>query len=262
MSTQSFKRIYKSPVNKTFITGALLGIAGLFVLTGVIALDAGLLPTSLTRGHLLALLGGWIACWAATCWFLYHRLSSCDPLILPVVAFLTGWGLLLQARLAPNFMLRQLLWLFVGNICLCFIAITPNIPRLLRRYRYTILTFGLILLGATLIFGVNPSGYGQRLWLGAFGLYMQPSELLKLLMIIYLAAYLSDRRDITSSPNRNKHQWIVILGPMLVMVGAAMVLLLWQQDLGAALLYYLTFTAMLYLAWGKGWYVIISLILF
>ncbi len=262
MSTQPIGRIHKSSVNKTLIGGILLGISGLFVLTGVLTLDAGSLPTSLSRGHLLALMGGWTISWAGTCWLLYHRLKTCDPLILPIVSLLTGWGLLLQARLAPKFMLRQLVWLFVGNACLCFIALTPSIPRLLRRYRYTILTCGLILLGATLIFGVNPSGYGQRLWLGGFGLYIQPSEPLKLLSIIYLAAYLSDRQGLTTSSKQNNRLWLVVLGPMLVMVGAAMLLLIWQQDLGAALLFYLTFTAMLYLAWSKGWFIIISLILF
>jgi cell division protein FtsW len=49
---------------------------------------------------------------------------------------------------------------------------------------------------------------------------------------------------------------------MVTMVGLALLLLGWQQDLGAALLFYLTFVAMLYLAWGKGWHVVVSLLLF
>ena len=262
MSTQPFGRVKKPLINNTLIGSILLVVAGLFVSIGVVSLDTAALPTSLSRGHLLALLGGWTVCWAGTCWILHRKLLTCDPLIIPIVALLTGWGLLLQARLAPKFMLRQLVWLFVGNACLCFIALTPSIPRLLRRYRYTILTCGLILLGATLFFGVNPSGYGQRLWLGGFGLYLQPSEPLKLLLIIYLAAYLSDRRDLTSYSKQEKRLWLVVLGPMFVMVGGAMLLLIWQQDLGAALLFYLTFTAMLYLAWGKVSYILISLALF
>lgn len=262
MLTQPFTFLKKISFDRTRLGPILMAIAGLFVTTGALNLDAASLPTSLSRGHLLLLTGGWTVAWVTTCWFLYTKLKTCDPLIIPTVALLTGWGLLLQARLAPRFMLRQLVWLFVGNLCMCFIAVTPGVPRLLRRYRYTILTFGLILLGATLVLGVNPSGYGQELWLGAFGFYLQPSEPLKLLMIVYLAAYLSDRRELTVYSQDNKRMWFVVLGPMLVMVGAAMLLLLWQQDLGAALLYYLTFTAMLYLAWGKGWYIVLSLLLF
>ncbi|MDF1512574.1 MAG: FtsW/RodA/SpoVE family cell cycle protein [Anaerolineae bacterium] len=262
MSTQPFKRIQSLQDNQTLMSAILMACAGLFVIIGLWTLDAVEATPSLTRGHLMALLGGWTVSWAGTCWLLKRKLHTCDPLIIPVVALLTGWGLLVQARLAPRFMLRQLVWLFLGNVLLCVIAITPNLSRMLRRYRYTILTCGLVLLAATLFFGVNPSGYGQQLWLGAFGFYMQPSEPLKLLMIIYLAAYLSDRRELTNLSSTHKRMWFVVLGPMLVMVGTAMVLLLWQQDLGAALLFYLTFTAMLYLTWGRVWYIIISLVLF
>ena len=117
---------------------------------------------------------------------------------------------------------------------------------------------GLLLLATTLLFGVNPSGAGERLWLGAFGLYFQPSELLKLLLIIYLAAYLADRREI---PRRGA-LWPAVLGPMLLMIGLALVLLAWQEDLGAALLFYLTALAMLYLAWGRLEHVLIGGLMF
>lgn len=240
----------------------LLGIAALFVVVGAISLYLAAPTASLTPWHLVALVAGWAVSWGGTCLLLNKKLDGSDPYIVPIVALLTGWGLLILARLAPAFLLRQILWLGIGCIALCATALVPIIPRLLRRYRYTLLAAGLLLLGTTLIFGVNPSGYGQRLWLGAFGIYFQPSEALKLLLVIYLSAYLSERRGLLMQDTGDKPLWLAALGPMLTMVGIALLLLGWQQDLGGALLFYLTFVAMLYLAWGKGWHVALSLLLF
>ncbi len=237
----------------------LLLLAGLFVALGGAALHFSM---HIPLWRLIILGGGWTLAWGASFWVLRARLPDADPFILPIVALLTGWGLLLQARLAPAFMLRQTLWLLIGCGALCGVALYPRLPRLLRRYRYSFLAAGLLLLGATLVFGVNPSGYGQQLWLGAFGVYFQPSELLKLLLVIYLASYLCDRREVLAQKKVHHPLWGVVLGPMLAMVGVALLLLGWQQDLGAALLFYLTFVAMLYLAWGKVWYVALSLLVF
>ncbi|MBN1248062.1 MAG: FtsW/RodA/SpoVE family cell cycle protein [Anaerolineae bacterium] len=246
----------------------LLLLATLFVIGGAIMLALTPYPVSLRPVHLIALVGGWGIAWIGSFWLLRTRLSDFDNLLLSVVALLTGWGLILQARLAPAMIIRQIVWLLLGCSLLCAVALTPELIRWLRRYRYTLLTVGILFLAATLVLGVNPSGYGQELWLGAFGLYVQPSEPLKLLLVIYLAAYLSEKRDLSAiraddaSTDAPNHLWPLILGPMLVMVGVALLLLAWQQDLGAALLYYLTFVTMLSLAWGKPRYAVLSLVLF
>jgi len=240
----------------------LLGIAGLFVVCGSVALHLSPYPLSLTVGHLVAVVGGWAVAWAGSAWLLNRRLGSYDRLIFSLVAMLTGWGLLLQARLAPALLYRQVAWLLIGCSVMCGVALTPTLTRLLRRYRYSLLTAGILLLGATLIFGVNPSGFGQRLWLGARGLFIQPSEPLKLLLVVYLAAYLADKRDLPRMKSAGKPMWLIVLGPMVAMVGLALVLLGWQQDLGAALLFYLTFVMMIFLAWGHGRYALLSLALF
>ncbi|MBN2007562.1 MAG: FtsW/RodA/SpoVE family cell cycle protein [Anaerolineae bacterium] len=254
---------------------ALLFIAAGFVAVGAITLYFAR-PT-LSSWNLLILTAGWSVAWGGSFLVLRSRLPQADPFILPVVALLSGWGLLLLARLAPAALLRQVLWLQIGCAAMCAVALLPTLPRRLRRYRYSLLAAGLLLLGATLVFGVNPSGIGQRLWLGAFGAYYQPSELLKLLLVIYLAAYLAESPlpapSVTPEKTKglgrflpwksaNKPLWIVILGPMFIMVGLALLLVGWQQDLGAALLFYFTFVAMLYLAWNKVEYVALSLVLF
>ncbi len=238
----------------------LMGLAALFVLVGAVNLYCAAPTAALTPWRLLGLVGGWTLAWGSGYAVLRTRLPHSDLLLLPPVALLTGWGLLLLARLAPGFLVRQVVWLLLGMAALCATALWPRLPRFLRRYRYSLLGGGLLLLSATLIFGVNPSGQGARLWLGAHGFYFQPSELLKLLAVSYLASYLADRREVLGEPG--PHLWPAVLGPLLLMIGLALVLLAWQEDLGAALLFYLTALALLYLAWGKIVHVVLGLFLF
>ncbi|MDX9954698.1 MAG: FtsW/RodA/SpoVE family cell cycle protein [Anaerolineae bacterium] len=245
----------------------LMGIAALFMAVGAITLYLanalhGMVP-GISPLKLGALYAGWLVAWGGALLYLRYRHPEADLLLLPPVALLTGLGLLLQARLAPGFLDRQILWLLAGVGIMCATSSIHTLTRLLRRYRYTLLVGGLLLLAATLLFGVNPSGAGARLWLGGlFGFYFQPSELLKLLLLIYLAAYLADRRELPENAPRRLALWPPVLGPMLLMLGLALVLLAWQEDLGAALLFYLSALAMLYLAWGRIAHVLVGVLMF
>jgi cell division protein FtsW len=261
MSTQPIRRLRLVMTQRT-AGDLMLVLAALFVVSGAVTLYAAPFPTNLTLGHLIALVSGWGIAWGGCYALLRWQSRRVDPLILPIAALLTGWGLLLQARLAPPFMLRQIIWLMLGCTAMTLLTLTRKLSRFLRRYRYTLLTAGILLLAATLVFGVNPSGFGQRLWLGLRGVYVQPSEILKLLLVVYLAAYLSERRDLIQAESEGQSLWLIVLGPMLVMVGLALLLVGWQQDLGAALLFYLTFATMIHLAWGKPIYTLLSLLLF
>lgn len=182
-----------------------------------------------------------------------------DPLILPLTFFLSGFGLVLIARLAPYFVTRQLVWLALATALLLLVTLAPKNLEWLRRYKYTWLFAGLTLLASTLIFGVNPSGQGARLWLHLGSIYFQPSELLKLLLIVFLAAYLADRRryliETRAYLGRIPIPHPAYLGPMLLMWGFSIVLLVWQRDLGAALLFFGTFLGMLYAATGQRRYI-------
>ena len=162
-------------------------------------------------------------------------------------------------RLAPNFWLRQLIWGSIGISVLLGVAILPRNLRPLRDFPYTWLIGGLTLLGATLVFGVNPIGYGARLWLEIpfTGVYFQPSELLKLLLIIFLASYFAQREQLLRF--RAPRGWLAplpYLAPLLFMWGFCMALLVWQQDLGAAVLFFAVFLGMLYIAVGDWWYLL------
>jgi cell division protein FtsW (lipid II flippase)/cell division protein FtsI/penicillin-binding protein 2 len=244
----------------------LLVLAGLFVSIGAITLAAAELGHwSLVHWSLVAV---WVLCFGAAHVVLCRYAPDRDPLLLPLAGLLTGWGLLLIARLADvSFLLRQSIWLAISVAVFLLIAARPPGLRWLRRYRYTWLLGGLALLATTLVFGTNPSGFGPRLWLGGrvlgLGLvYFQPSEILKLLMVAYLASYLAEKRMLVlDGPRvgRMRLPSFPFLAPLLVMWGLAMILLGWQRDLGAALLFFLTFLVMLYQASGSWGYVLAGL---
>jgi cell division protein FtsW (lipid II flippase) len=242
----------------------LLLIVAAFFLVGILTLATGNSPFSI--GHSLFAASSLTISFAGAHIFLNHHLPHRDPLLLPVAACLSSWSLLLIERLANNFLLRQALWLLISTAAFLAIVWFSRDLRWLRRFRYTWLLGGLALLAATLVFGVNPSGYGLRLWLGMWGVYFQPSESLKLLMIVYLASYLAEKGELLVSERWRGGRWqlpsLAYVGPLLAMLGLALVLLAWQQDLGAAMLFFFTFMAMLYLATGRWKYIAAGLALF
>jgi cell division protein FtsW (lipid II flippase) len=232
----------------------LLLLAGLFVLVNQVAL-------------ILARDRAWTAIWPVGVWIicasvghaaLNRRLPGRDPLLFPLVMFLTGWGLNLIARLVPSYAARQTLWMVIGLAALLAVTMLPRDLRWLRRYRYTWLIGGLALLVVTILIGENPSHYGPRLWLWlGFGrIYYQPSELLKILLVAFLASYFSEHRHFLREEMVAVGPWRVpspvLLGPVLLMWGLCVVVLVWQRDLGAATLFFAVFMVMFYLASGQG----------
>ena len=190
--------------------------------------------------------GHWAAfvLWAVLTWLMHVRLRELpdhDPYLLPLASLLSGWGLLSIWRLTIIFGLRQSLWLIVCVIVLLIGLRWRDLLYTLRRYKYIALTSGLLLTALTLIFGANPLGVGPRLWLGFGGFYLQPSEPLKLLLVIYLAAYLADH-----VPRRN--QFFPLIFPTLILAGIALLLLGVQRDLGTASIFIMLYASILFVA--------------
>lgn len=250
---------------------ALLAIAFAFVVFGFAAL--ALAPAVRNADwRWMATYGGYAA--AATVWLLSaggahiaaNRLAPHrDPFLLPLAFFLAGWGLVLVYRLAPPFGARQTVWIVAGSLLLVAVLIAPRDMRWLRRYPYLWLLSGLALTALTLVFGVNPSGVGPRLWLGCCGprtpgggLYLQPSELLKLLLVVYLAAFLAAKRGAIIS-QRTLGPFAIpttFFLPLVLMWGFSLVLLISQRDLGTGSLLFGIFVAMLFLAVGRVEYAV------
>ncbi len=255
-----------APLAPGRVERALLVLATCFVGTGLALL---MLLSRVSPAAGLICLAVWAVSFAAVHVLLDRFLPERDPLLLPIAALLSGWGLVEVARLAPAFLQRQTLWLPVCLGGLLAVTAAPRDLRWLRRYRYTWLFGGLLLLAATLVVGVNPSGASiARLWLraGPLSLYLQPSEVLKLLFVAYLSSYLAEKRELiaTVGPRLGRFRLPALpyLAPLLVMWGLAMLLLASQEDLGAAVLFFFTFLAMLYIASGQAGYVIGGLGLF
>jgi hypothetical protein len=136
----------------------LLIIGGLFLLLNALGLSING-PQVVMPLFLLIVWG--IAAFAAHR-ILNRLLPRRDPFLFAIAMVLSGWGLLLIQRLAPNFALRQALWLLVSLTGMLLISTLPTHLRWLRRYRYTWLLGGLALLLVTIMIGVNPSGSGPR----------------------------------------------------------------------------------------------------
>jgi cell division protein FtsW (lipid II flippase) len=230
----------------------LLCLAAAFVLIGAVTLSLGR-QGGLVGSHLWAP-AAWLLLMTAAHLLLTRRKPVRDPLLLPLFALLTGWGLVMLDRLAPNFLVRQAIWLALGTVALLATGLLlPNL-RFLRRYRYTWLLLGLLLLAATFIVGVHPAGFGAALWLPlpfVGNVFFQPSELLKLLLVVFLASYFDERRQLLQfRRERSFRGTFPYLAPLLLMWGFCVLLLVWQRDLGTATLFFILFLALLYLATG------------
>jgi cell division protein FtsW (lipid II flippase) len=247
MPAFNFKPQYLPPAE---IHSRLLKLAALFLSLNAAMLS--LAPVARSRSWDLSLLRwshwGGLALWLLAAWLAQRQFTrhtpDADPYLLPIAALLAGWGMLSIWRLSNGFGLRQAAWLTVSMTVFLTGLRTPLNLDILRRYKYLILTSGLLLTALTLFFGTNPGGAGPRLWLGCCGLYLQPSEPLKLLLIIYLAAYFASRLPIRT-------HLLPLLFPTLLLTGLALTILLIQRDLGTASIFIFLYAAIVYLASAK-----------
>jgi cell division protein FtsW (lipid II flippase) len=197
-----------------------------------------------------------------------------DQVILPVTATLSALGLLMIQRLQPALIERsaaykglatkQLIYLLAGFlILLATAAIFRRRLDWLRRYKYTALILSLGLMVVTFLFGTEVNG--AKLWLSVGPIQIQPSEVVKIALVVFLAAYLADKRELIGSSwqvGRFSLPPIPYLLPMGLMWAASLMILVVQNDLGSALLFFGIFLVMLYVASNRISYVIVGLIAF
>lgn len=198
-------------------------------------------------------LATWLLCVSLGHISLNRLLPQRDPLLYPLVMLLSGWGLIVIERLtsdiSPVFADRQAVWLVVATLALLATAATPALLQILDRYRYLWLLAGLVLLGSTILLGTNPSGQpgAPRLWLNIAGFHFQPSEILKVLLVAFLASYLAEAHTV-HNPAAGRHALLRLYGPVALMWSLSVLLLIWQRELGTALIFFLVFLALLQLA--------------
>ena len=227
---------------------ALVGLANVnLVRTGaVVPLD----------GHPIVVLAGFLVVAHAA---LTVRCRNVDQLILPIAGMLTALGLILVGRLESEMLERQTLWIVVGALFLIVVVGLPKPVSWLKEYKYTWAVLGLLLAAVTLVFGKDVNNSGARLWLGYGDWLFQPSEGLKILLVVFLAGYLDDKRELFASGSQRvgflRVPGLPHLGPMAVMWGLSILLLIGQRELGPPFLLFGVFLAMLYVASSRGIYV-------
>jgi peptidoglycan glycosyltransferase len=189
-----------------------------------------------------------------------------DQLLMPLALGLTGIGFILVERLAPTLLLQQLTWLVVAAGTFCATILIPRDVSVLARYKYTWALLGLLLLISPLLPVVGREINGARIWVGITGVaQFEPWELVKVALVIFFAAYLDEYREVLSTPPRRFGPVpvppIPYLIPIVGMWLVAMLVMVSEKDLGAALLFFGIFLAMLYLATGEPFYVVLGLVM-
>jgi cell division protein FtsW (lipid II flippase)/cell division protein FtsI/penicillin-binding protein 2 len=186
-----------------------------------------------------------------------------DPMILPVVFLLSGIGITFVTRLAPDLATNQVIWLFVSVAAMvATLFIVKDLDKL-ADYKYTIGFVGVILLLLPMIIGTEKNG--SKLWITFGSFSFQPGELAKILIVLFLAFYLAVNREALSSSMQKvgpfKMPRLRMLLPLFIVWGISLLLVVFERDLGSALLFFVYFVVMLYVATGRWSYVIIALAL-
>jgi cell division protein FtsW (lipid II flippase) len=180
-----------------------------------------------------------------------------DPYLLPMAGLLTAVGVTEIYRLHAADAFRQGLWIVVALAALAgtLFALHRDYRRLESyKYLFGLGAIGLLMLPALPVIGTSING--ARLWIHFGSLQFQPGELAKIFLIVFLAGYLREKREVLAQ-GRLKD-----FGPLLVIWGGAMLVLVETNDLGSALLYFGIFLAMLYVATGRALYIAIGAVLF
>jgi len=190
--------------------------------------------------------------------------AGADPVLLPLTMLLTGIGLAFVGRLDAALATTQTTWVVLGVTVLAgAIAISPPLERL-ARYKYSIMLLGLVLLLLPAVIGTEING--ARLWLRVGSFSFQPSEIAKICIVLFLAAYLSEYREVLTVSTR-KFMGLHLpaarhLGPLLLMWVVSLVILVAEKDLGSSLLFFGVFLVMITVATGRWSYTIVGTILF
>jgi cell division protein FtsW (lipid II flippase) len=186
-----------------------------------------------------------------------YAVPYADPYLLPMAALLTAVGITEIYRIEPGDAFRQGVWIIIAVAV--FAGTLWGLRRDFRRlesykYLFGLTAIGLLVLPALPVLGTSVNG--ARLWVHVGSFQFQPGELAKICLIVFLAGYLREKREVLAQ-GRLKD-----FGPLLVIWGGAMLVLVETNDLGSALLYFGIFLAMLYAATGRLLFPAIGLSLF
>ena len=246
--------------------------AGLIVVAAIVLVQLGalgrLFPNMIILGAVLGVI--------AIAMNIVQRFVApeADPFVVPVILLLNGIGIaeIYRIDLAKHLSgwdsagARQVAWTVMAMLIAIVVLVVIRNHRVLSRYRYVAMFVGIVLLLLPMLPGIGQTINGARLWIHVGSFSFQPGELAKIALAIFFAGYLVTARDSLSMVG---HKVLGIrfprardLGPILVIWAAAMVVLIFQRDLGTALLYFGLFLVMIYVATARVSWVILGLTLF
>lgn len=196
--------------------------------------------------------------------FIRWRLPDADPYIYPLTAALAGIGIVTVYRINPELAREQAQWFVVALIVFAGVVTLIRDISILERYRYTIAIGGFILLLLPRLTGGIVNGAYLQVNLGP--LSFQPTEIAKLAVVVFVAAYLAETREVLITRERRflgiSFPPLGYFGPMVAIWAVAMVMLVFIRDLGSAVMFFGGFLALLYVATGRISYVILGLAMF
>ncbi len=193
--------------------------------------------------------------------FIRARLPEADPYLYPLAALLAAFGLVMQYRIDTGLAREQATWFLIGLALFCATIVFLRDIRVLERYRYTIAAAGIVLLLMPRVPGIGAQANGAYLAIKLGPVQFQPAEFAKIAVIVFLASYLGDTRDVLVQ-GRFPRLSLRHFGPLLVVWGAAMVLLVFIRDLGSSLMFFGGFLALLYVATARLSFVAVGAVMF
>ena len=214
----------------------------------------------------LATLGvpiGLFAAFAAAHVAIRFLAPGADSAILPIVFALSGTGITFLTRLAPDAAVSQVVWLFLSVAAMVAVLAVVRDLDALADYKYTLGVAGVVLLVLPMILGTEQNG--SKLWIYIGNFSFQPGEFAKIAITLFLAFYLASNREALSASMRRFGPVTLprlrMLLPLLVMWGISLLVVVFERDLGSALLFFAFFVIMIYVATGRVSYVVVSLLL-
>ncbi len=243
---------------------SLLVWVGALIATGSVAVVAS--QVSSLETDQLVVPGAFLALAVLLHLFLVAIGSRGDQLLVPLALGLTAIGLVLVQRLAPaQLLVQQFTWSVVAAAVFVAAMLVPRDLTLLSRYKYTWALLGLVLLASPLAPVIGREINGARIWISVGPANFQPAEAVKILLVVFFAAYLDEHRELLATPPRRFGPIpippVPYLVPIVLMWALAMGVMVLQNDLGATLLFFGIFLAMLYLATGEVFYSLIGLVM-
>jgi cell division protein FtsW (lipid II flippase) len=243
-------------------SGLLLLLLALVLTLGAYALVGlgrrGRLPPSIgTYGPIIV--AAFVIAWLAV----RRTARRTDPVLLPTAGLLAGLGFAVIWRLKPELAVEQVTWLLVGLVAFVLTLVLVRDDRMLDAYTYTIGLIALVFLLLPIVPGIGEVINGARLWVQIGPLSFQPAEFSKILVVVFLASYLSNKRELLAEgAGRFGLPRVKDLGPLVLAWAASLAVLFLENDLGASLLYFGVFVVMIWVASGRAGYLFVGLVLF